>query len=45
MQHFVGMESKIEINKRIINQVTFKITDQDGKAINIGDIHLDLYIM
>ena len=34
-QHHSNIESKIPINKNVINQLTFKITDQDGKAINI----------
>ena len=45
IQHFVEIENKIPINKGVMNQINLNITDQDNKAINVGKILLELYIM
>lgn len=45
VQHFFDIESRIPINKGVINQLEFKITDQDDNSVNVGEVLLDLYIM
>ena len=44
-QHFSDIESKVMVDKGIINQITFKVTDQDGNPVNVGEILLECYIM
>ena len=45
IQNFVEIGNKIPMNKGVMNQINFNITDQDNKAINVGKILFDLYIM
>ena len=44
-QHFSDIESKVMVDKGVINQITFKVTDQDGNPINVVEILLECYIM
>ena len=45
VEHYSDIESTARINKGVINQLSFKITDQDGNEVNVGKILLDLYIV
>ena len=39
VQHYFDIESRVPIDKRVINKIDFKVTK------NVGKVLLDLYIM
>ena len=45
VQHFFDIESRVPIDKGVINKINFNVKDQDGNTISIGKVLLDLYIM
>ena len=42
--HCPDIESKNNIKQGVVNQLIFRVIDQDGKEINIGKVLLDQYL-
>ena len=45
ISEYRDIESKSKIDRGIINQLLFAVTDQDSKPVDIGKVLLELYIM
>ena len=45
VQHFFDIESRVPIDRGVINKINFNIKDQDGNTIRISKVRLDLYIV
>ena len=45
IQEFFDIESKVPTNKRVINQMTFYLTDQDSMGFDGCKALIDLYIL
>ena len=45
IQGFFDIKSKVRTNKRVINQITFYLRDQDNMSFTRCKVLLDLYIM
>ena len=45
VQPFYDIESKIPINRGVINRLRFSVTDQNGDLVDVGKILLECYLM